>query len=204
MKLTVIGFFTFIFITSCTRMNIILKENRYNYAEGTIIYDNNSNAVFIPKKINEKNIVFLKKSNFGDSVKFKSYYSREHVEISFLNKGNLVNQDSINVCILGKSNYPIGIVKVDFFNGDKIVSSYSPLDRNEKIFIQNITGFKVNVFGANSDFIQLNRNKLKDTLAISFDYLRPSEIEKYTFIDITIRAATPTTNINKTFIFLKH
>lgn len=203
MKTIIIGIISIMIVSSCGTYKESfrnLNENRgVKFDDGTIIYDNSGNAVYIPENLEQKDLVYLTSIKKGDSIEFKSNFSREHVNISYNYSGEAVAQDSVIVRLVGEYGYPIGLVRVDFFKDQAKVSSYSPLGGHKSAYVYGVTGFIVDVFGAKSDFIKLNRNELKNTLIITFDYLIPSEIEKYTFIDFTIPTpiATPTKTKNK-------
>ncbi|MEY3498418.1 MAG: hypothetical protein RL308_87 [Bacteroidota bacterium] len=190
MKIVKIGILCTMIVSSCGTYKesnkSSIKNNSIKFNEGTLIWDKSGKAVYIPGNLEEKDLVYLTTIEMGDSISFKSDFSRDSVNISFYNSGESIIQDSINIRLIGIDNYPIGLVRVDFFKDQELVSSYSPLGGGKKVYVRGITGFIVDIFGAKSDFIKLNKIELKDTMSITFDYLTPSEIEKYTFIDSVI------------------
>lgn len=179
-KSILITFFCSLIIVSCG------LHNKYKHREGTIIWDNSGNAVFIPKSFNDKDLVYLKVNSNKDSLVFKSTYSKEKINISFLNYGQSISNDSLNINLSNNNSIPIGFVIIDFFKNDGDTITFTPLDENKKVHIKGVTGFIVEILGAKSQFIPLNIDNLKDTILISYEYLTPYQIRRYTYIDTII------------------
>lgn len=179
-----------VIIPSCCMNKKVLFEG------GKIIIDNSGNAVFIPKNLRQKDLVHLSQIKKGDSIQIKSDFSREHINISYFNIGDNIIKDSINIRLIGKDSYPIGLTRVDFFKDQEIISSYSPLSGCKSAYIGGATSYMVDVFGAKSDLIQFNIAGLKDTLLIYFDYLTPEQLEKYTFIDFSFPISSNNRHVN--------
>lgn len=179
-----------ILVTVISSCGVVLKNKQHDYlsySHGKVFFDNYGSGVYIPKE-KSKSIVYLRTNNTANGIAIQSEYPTTGFKLKYTTLGKKIsNEDSLLIDLFSeRESYPMGFVIIQgYLNGEKKVT-ISYLSKRVKLKVAEISEIKLSIMGHESINLDLRTIELKDTLMIGFDYLKPKELETYTFITDTI------------------
>lgn len=185
-KMLILAFF--LAIGCAHREPVIVTKKILDNLDGKMFFDTHGNGVFVPNNRFHKDIVPLHYQIERDSIEIRSTYDDTNFNAKYTYKGIKTSRDSVIVQVRLPNNYPLGFfVSIYFYEDQGIEHKYNILDTITSLpFDTNITSFQLSYMGATSPVFYSNYKAMRDTLLIEVDYLRPREVERYTFVKISI------------------